>query len=77
VSLGWVDNSNVETGYEVQIGRWKGRSVNWSVWTVTGPDVTSLVGSLGKGTYSFRVRGMTGNPVTYTALSNEVTVTVR
>lgn len=77
VSLSWSDNSNVETGYEVQIGRWKGRGVNWSVWNVTGPNVTTLVGSLGKGTYSFRVRGMTGNPVTYTALSNEATVTIR
>ncbi len=77
VSLAWTDNSNVETGYEVQIGRWKGRSVNWSVWNVTGPDVATLEGSLGKGTYSFRVRGMTGNPVTYTAFSNEVTVTLR
>lgn len=51
--------------------------MNWSVWNVTGPNVTTLVGSLGKGTYSFRVRGMTGNPVTYTALSNEATVTIR
>ena len=77
VSLSWTDNSNVETGYEVQIGRWKGRGVNWSVWNVTGPNVTTLVASLGKGTYSFRVRGMTGNPVTYTNPSNEVTLTVR
>ncbi|NBP24203.1 MAG: peptidase S8 [Proteobacteria bacterium] len=77
VSLSWVDNSNVETGYEVQIGRWKGRGLTWSVWNVTGTDVSTLSGSLGKGTYSFRVRGMTGNPVVYTAVSNEVTVTLR
>jgi len=77
VSLSWVDNSNVETGYEVQIGRWKGRGVTWSVWNVTGTDVSTLSGSLGKGTFSFRVRGMTGNPVAYTAVSNEVTVTLR
>lgn len=77
ITLNWLDNSNVETGYEVQIGRWKGRSVNWSVWNVTGPDVATFIGSLGKGTYSFRVRGMTGNPVDYTAFSNEVSATVR
>jgi len=77
VSLAWSDNSNVESGYEVQIGRWKGRSVNWSVWNVTGANVATLEGSLGKGTYSFRVRGMTGNPVTYSTFSNEVTVTLR
>jgi len=77
VSLSWMDNSNVETGYEVQISHLKGKNQNWSVWGVTGPDVTTLVGSLGRGTYSFRVRGKMGNPVTYTTLSNEVTVTIR
>lgn len=77
VTLTWTDHSNVETGQEVQIGRWKGRSVNWSTWNVTGPDVTAFVGSLGKGTFSFRVRAMTGNPLTYTEPSNEVTVMIR
>ncbi len=77
VSLTWVDNSNVETGYEVQIRSLKGKNPNWSVWSVTSANVTTLLGSLGRGTYSFRVRGMTGNPVMFTAVSNEVTVTIR
>ena len=77
VTLTWTDNSNVEAGHEVQIGRWKRRSVNWSTWNVTGPDVTTFVGSLGKGIFSFRVRAMTGNPVTHTEPSNKATVTIR
>jgi len=74
VKLNWTDNSNVETGFEVQYGVANKRGViSWSVWTTTAADATSFTGTLPSGTYSFRVRAKTGtSTVSYTAYSNTI-----
>lgn len=70
VTLTWQDNSNVETGFEIQIGKPNKKGIiSWSVWTTTAANVTSYTGpALSPGSYSFRVRAV--NSGTYTAYSN-------
>jgi len=72
VTLTWQDNSNVETGFEIQIGKPNKRGIiSWSVWTTTAANVTSYTGpALNSGSYSFRVRAV--NSGTYTTFSNTV-----
>jgi subtilisin len=74
VTLTWQDNSNVETGFEIQIGKPnKKGNLSWSVWTTTAANATSYTGpALTSGSYSFRVRAV--NSGTYTAYSNTVSV---
>ena len=71
VNLTWTDNSNVETGFEVQYGKaGKRGNISWTRWTTTAADVTSFSGSLPSGTYSFRVRAINGS--SSTAYSNTI-----
>jgi subtilisin len=74
VSLTWQDNSNVETGFEIQIGKPNKRGIiSWSVWTTTAANATSYTGpTLSSGSYSFRARAV--NAGTYTTFSNTVSV---
>ena len=74
VTLKWNDNSNNETGFEVQYGVPNKRGViSWSVWTTTAANATSFTGSRPSGNYQFRVRAKTGtSTVSYTAYSNTV-----
>ena len=74
VTLTWQDNSNVETGFEIQIGKPnKKGNLSWSVWTTTAANATSYTGpALTSGSYSFRVRAV--NSGTYTNYSNTASV---
>ena len=77
VTLNWSDNSDCETGVEVQYGTVKSGVVTWKAWSTTAANATSFTGSLPKGSYRFRVRAATGNPATYTDWSNKVSLTIR
>ncbi|MFN5529063.1 MAG: hypothetical protein ACK5F7_00650, partial [Planctomycetaceae bacterium] len=77
VTLNWSDNSDCETGVEVQYGTVKSGIVTWKTWTTTTSNATTFTGTLLKGSYRFRVRAATGNPATYTDWSNEVSLTIR
>lgn len=71
VNLNWTDNSNVETGFEVQYGTASKRgAISWTLWTTTAADATTFSGTLPSGTYSFRVRAKNGSSTT--AYSNTI-----
>lgn len=76
VTLTWQDNSNVETGFEIQIGKPNKRgNISWSVWTTTQANVTTYTGpALSAGSYQFRVRAV--NSGTYTTYSNTVSLSL-
>ncbi|HNX04959.1 MAG TPA: fibronectin type III domain-containing protein, partial [Opitutales bacterium] len=73
VTLNWTDNSNNETGFEVQYSA--GDLGGWgTLGTVAANIRTYPASSLAYGvTYKFRVRARNGS--SYSAASNEVTVT--
>jgi len=77
ISLAFRDNSTIETGFEVQVGLVKGKSVNWRLWGTTLPNTKVFSGVLVKGSYRFRVRAKTGVVPSYTSWSNEVAIRVR
>lgn len=63
ITIVWADNSNNETGFEVQRERRTGGN-KWGESTIVanvGADVTSTTNSPGTGTFRYRVRSYNGN----------------
>jgi len=77
VTLNWQDNSNVEAGFEIQIGTKRRRSpIAWSDAGNTGEDVDSFQLSTSKGRKYFRVRAFKSDGST-TGWSNRITIRVK
>jgi len=77
VVLTWLDNSNVEDGFEIQSGVKAKGTTNWSTPQKVGAGTTSFVTTKSNGTYQFRVRAyrVSGTPST-TTWSNQIQLTV-
>jgi len=79
VVLTWLDNSNCESGFELQRGIKAKGGTTWSNLATTAADTPSYTTAVQTdGTYQFRVRATrTVNGVTsYTGWSNQIQVTV-
>ena len=64
VSITWQDNSNSETGYELQIGKYNKRgNLSWSSTSLPA-DSTSFATTLADGNYEVRVRAVRNAEVT-------------
>ncbi len=77
VTLTWLDNSNVEDGFELQYGVKVRNKTTWYAAGTVGADVTSQTLTLSDGSYLLRVRAMrnSGSPAT-TEWSNQISLTV-
>lgn len=74
VSIIWRDNSNSETGYELQIGKYNKRgNLSWSSTSLPA-DSTSFATTLADGNYEVRVRAVRNAEVT--AWSEQASITV-
>lgn len=63
VTISWADNSNDETGFEVQREK-KGKGNKWGETATVanvGANVTSTTNAPGSGTFRYRVRAYSGN----------------
>lgn len=76
VTLSWMDNSDLEEGFEVQYGIKRRGRVTWTDFGVAGSDSTSFSSAIEPGTYRFRVRAFTDGGATTTAWSNEINLTI-
>jgi subtilisin len=74
VTFTWQDNSNSETGYELQIGKYNKRgNLSWSSTSLPA-DSASFAMTLADGGYQARVRAVRNTEVT--AWSNQISITV-
>jgi subtilisin len=74
VTFTWQDNSNSETGYELQIGKYNKRgNLSWSSTSLPA-DSESFAMTLADGNYQARVRAVRNAEVT--AWSNQISITV-
>jgi subtilisin len=64
VSLTWLDNSNCETGFELQYGLKTKSSVAWGTPIALAANTTTTSVSPGNGSWLFRVRAVNGGQVT-------------
>jgi hypothetical protein len=75
----WADNSDNETGFEIQRQSKHKKRDTWvgtSTVTTTGPDVTFYDDPAGTGTYHYQVRSVNAQgPSAWTGWSSEVTIT--
>ncbi|MFM8224332.1 MAG: S8 family peptidase [Planctomycetaceae bacterium] len=76
LTLGWTDNANCETAFEIEQGTTKNGVVTWKLLATTAADIKTWTFTASRGTFRYRVRARKGAS-TYTAYSNEVSVTVR
>jgi subtilisin len=74
VNLSWQDNSNVETGFELQYGLKNKNTVSWGTPISLPANTTATAVTLGNGTWAFRVRAVNGTA--FTAYSSVINVTV-
>ncbi|GDX92677.1 hypothetical protein LBMAG46_26850 [Planctomycetia bacterium] len=73
-TLTWQDNSNVETGFELQYGLKVKNTVTWYTPISLPADSTTAAVTPGTGSWRFRVRAVNGTA--FTAWSNSVDLTV-
>lgn len=64
VNLSWLDNSNVETGFELQYGLKSKNSITWYPSTMLPVDATSAAVTVANGTWRFRIRAVNGTATT-------------
>lgn len=64
VNLTWLDNSNCETGFELQYGLKNKSSVSWGTPISLPANTTTASVMPGNGTWSFRVRARNGTQIT-------------
>jgi len=74
VNLTWQDNSNVETGFELQYGLKNRNSVSWGTPILLPANTTAAAVTPGNGTWSFRIRAVNG--ASATAYSSAINLTV-
>lgn len=73
VTLTWIDNSNVEDGFELQYGTGRGNSIRWQPILLPA-DTTSWSLTLAPETYHFRVRAVAAGLTT--GWSNQISIKV-
>jgi subtilisin len=74
VNLTWQDNSNVETGFELQYGLKNKNNVSWGTPVLLPANTTATSVTLANGSWSLRVRAVNGPAAT--AWSPAITVSV-
>lgn len=74
VTLVWNDNSNVETGFELQYGVKSKNSVSYGTPIPLPADTKTATVTVPDGTYRFRVRAVNGTAVTTWSPTTDATV---
>lgn len=74
VNLSWQDNSNVETGFQLQYGLKNKNTISWGTPISLPANTTATAVTLGNGTWAFRVRAVNGTA--FTAYSSVINVSV-